>query len=94
MAITQNSYPDVSQTSSTAMTAEARYGIIKIDHNHPIYFHPNDTPGSSFISIQLNGYENYVLWSRSMDLSLVGRNKVGFVDGCYPKTPFDASLNN
>jgi len=31
--------------------------------------------------IQLTGIENYALWSRSIKLALLGRNKIGLVDG-------------
>ncbi|XP_070020204.1 uncharacterized protein LOC142180870 [Nicotiana tabacum] len=39
---------------------------MSIDHYHPLYLQPCDTLGSSLISIQLTGSENYALWSRSM----------------------------
>ncbi|XP_009624220.1 uncharacterized protein [Nicotiana tomentosiformis] len=35
-----------------------------IDHNHPLYLQPTDTAGSSLISLQLTGTDNYDLWSR------------------------------
>ncbi|XP_075076380.1 uncharacterized protein LOC142163029 [Nicotiana tabacum] len=43
------------------------------DHHHPLYLQPCDTPGSSLISIQLIGSENYALWSRSMKIGLIGK---------------------
>jgi len=52
-----------------------------IDHNHPLFLQHTDTPGSSLISLQLTGSENYALWSRSFRIGLVGRSKLGFVDG-------------
>lgn len=60
-------------------------GRMDIDHNHPLFLHPNDTPGSSLISLQLIGFENYALWSRSMTLGLLGKSKLGFVNGRYTK---------
>ncbi|XP_075087531.1 uncharacterized protein LOC142169556 [Nicotiana tabacum] len=44
---------------------------ITIDHHHPVFLQPCDTPGSSLISIQLKGTENYALWSRSMKIGLI-----------------------
>ena len=63
-----------------------------IDHTHPLYLYPNDTPGSSLISIQLTGSENYALWSRSMRLGLLGKSKLGFVDGRHTKDKFVESM--
>ncbi|XP_019252665.1 PREDICTED: uncharacterized protein LOC109231458 [Nicotiana attenuata] len=42
-----------------------------IDHNHPLFLQLTDTPGSSFISLQLTGSDNYALWSRSMRIGLI-----------------------
>ena len=63
-----------------------------IDHTHPLYLYPNDTPGSSLISIQLTASENYALWSRSMRLGLLGKSKLGFVDGRHTKDKFVESM--
>ncbi|XP_019241987.1 PREDICTED: uncharacterized protein LOC109222031 [Nicotiana attenuata] len=64
-----------------------------IDHHHPLYLQPCDTPGSSLISIQLTGSENYALWSRSMKIAQIGKSKLGFVDGRCTKDKFDRSLH-
>lgn len=50
-----------------------------IDHNHPLFIHPSDTQGSLLTSIQLLGTENYSLWSKSLKLVLLGKNKLGFL---------------
>ncbi|XP_070013777.1 uncharacterized protein [Nicotiana sylvestris] len=42
-----------------------------IDHHHPLFLQPRDTPGISLISIQLIGSENYALRSRSMEIGLI-----------------------
>lgn len=57
-----------------------------------MYLHPNDTPGSSLITLQLTGAENYAIWSRSMRIGLLGKSKLGFVDGKFPKTSFAPEL--
>ncbi|XP_075091916.1 uncharacterized protein LOC142172056 [Nicotiana tabacum] len=64
-----------------------------IDHHHPLYLHPCDTPGSSLISIKLTGTENYALWSRSMKRGLIEKSKLGFVDGRCTKDKFHRSLH-
>ncbi|XP_075086413.1 uncharacterized protein LOC142169102 [Nicotiana tabacum] len=65
-----------------------------IDHNHPLYLQPTDTPGSSLIFLQLVGSENYALWSRAMRIGLLGKSKLGFVDGRYPKSRFSLELHD
>ncbi|XP_070014847.1 uncharacterized protein [Nicotiana sylvestris] len=63
------------------------------DHHHPLYLQPCDTPSSFLISIQLTGSENYALWSRSMKIGLIGKSKLGFVNGRCIKDKFDRSLH-
>lgn len=53
----------------------------KIDHAHPLYLSNSDVPGAVQIGIQLTGMENYSLWSRAMTLTLLTKNKLGFIDG-------------
>ncbi|XP_010313567.2 uncharacterized protein [Solanum lycopersicum] len=65
-----------------------------IDHNHPLFLQHTDTPGSSLISLQLTGSENYALWSRYFRISLVGKSKLGFVDGRFPKSMFEPLLHD
>ncbi|XP_070055145.1 uncharacterized protein [Nicotiana tomentosiformis] len=51
-----------------------------IDHNHPLYIHHSDTQGSVLTSIQLQGLENYSIWSRSMKIVLhVSLSLISFV---------------
>ncbi|XP_019229937.1 PREDICTED: uncharacterized protein LOC109210912 [Nicotiana attenuata] len=64
-----------------------------IDHHHPLFLQPSDTPGSSLISIQLTGSENYAICSRFMKIGLTGKSKLGFVDGRCTKDKFDRSLH-
>ncbi|KAH0679685.1 hypothetical protein KY284_020770 [Solanum tuberosum] len=52
-----------------------------VDYNNPLFLSPADTSIVNLISFQLIGIENYVLWSRSIKLALLGRNKIGLVDG-------------
>lgn len=68
------------------------YVIPTLDHNHSLYLQPNHTPGSSLISLQQTGSENYAIWSRSMRIGLVGKSKLGFIDGRFPKSKFAPEL--
>ena len=54
---------------------------IIIDHYHPLYLSSADVPGALSVGIQLTGMENYMLWSRAMEIALLERNKLGFIDG-------------
>ncbi|XP_019266605.1 PREDICTED: uncharacterized protein LOC109244035 [Nicotiana attenuata] len=65
-----------------------------IDHNHPLYLQPTDTPGSPLISLQLTGSDNYALRSRAMRICLLGKSKLGFVDGRFPKSKFEPKLRD
>ena len=53
----------------------------KIDHIHPLFLSSSDVPGAVQVRIQLTGMENYTLWSKAMKLTLLTKNKLGFVDG-------------
>ena len=64
----------------------------KIDHTHALFIHPSDTTGGPIIPIQLIGSENYSIWSRSMRIQLLGKNKLGIVDGTWKKEDFPSDL--
>lgn len=65
---------------------------VVIDHNHPLYLSSSDVPGALSVGIQLTGMENYTLWSRAMEIALLGRNKVGFIDGSVLHTDFNGPV--
>ncbi|XP_075102906.1 uncharacterized protein LOC107764446 [Nicotiana tabacum] len=52
-----------------------------IDCNDPLYVYPFNTPGLQIVPQLLIGTGNYSEWSRSMKMSLLGKNKLGFIDG-------------
>ncbi|XP_019228961.1 PREDICTED: uncharacterized protein LOC109210044 [Nicotiana attenuata] len=91
MAITndENNHSPANESPTTSATRFAT-----IDHNHPLYLQPTDTPASSLISLQLTGSDNYAIWSRSMRIGLLGKSKFGFVDGRYPKFKFVPDLHD
>lgn len=62
------------------------------DHNHPLHLQASDVPGAALIPIKLTGPENYGIWSRSMRLALLVKNKLGFVDGTCVKSAYKGIL--
>ncbi|XP_019239811.1 PREDICTED: uncharacterized protein LOC109219795 [Nicotiana attenuata] len=83
--------------TATTVTAEIRSHASSDDEfeegvtvavTHPLYLAPRDTSGISLISFQLTGTDNYSLWYRSMRIALLGRNKLGIVDGRWPNERF------
>lgn len=66
--------------------------IEEIDHNHPLFLQSSDTPGLALIGIKLSGPKNYILWSKSMRLVLLGKNKLGFIDGSCSRRMYKGEL--
>lgn len=79
-----NSGDSVNVGGSTVTTA--------IDHLHPLYLYPSDAPRSLNIGILLTGSDNYTLWSKAMQLALLGKNKVSFIDGSVKRSQFTGDL--
>ncbi|CAN1130856.1 Retrovirus-related Pol polyprotein from transposon RE1 [Linum perenne] len=52
-----------------------------IDAAHPFYINTGDHPGLMLVSVALIGDSNYHSWSRSMEMALLSKNKLEFVDG-------------
>lgn len=75
-----------------AATTEVQTPVL-VDHNHPLFIHASDTQGSTLISIQLLGSKNYSLWSKSLKLVLLGKNKLGFLLGTCKNDMYPASLH-
>jgi len=48
-------------SNSTHVASAISYIAPTIDHNHPIYLQPSDTPFSSLITLQLTDSENYAI---------------------------------
>lgn len=64
----------------------------KLKHNHSLYLNQPDTSGVVLISIQLTGSENYSVWSRSMKIAILGRNKLGLINGTCRRVSFGPNL--
>ncbi|XP_069146032.1 uncharacterized protein [Solanum lycopersicum] len=66
----------------------------KLRHNHPLFLSTADTSGVVLISIQLTGAENYSVWSRTMRIAILERNKLGLIDGKCRKDGFCPNLSD
>ncbi|XP_070040869.1 uncharacterized protein [Nicotiana tomentosiformis] len=65
-----------------------------IHPRHPLYLYPSDSPGSGLIPQQLTGLENYTAWSNSMQVALLAKNKLGFIDGKCGKEYYNGNLEH
>jgi len=66
--------------------------VATLKHNHPLYLHASDMPGTALIAVKLTGPANYSLWSRSLRLALLVKNKLGFVNGSCLKNSYKGEL--
>jgi len=82
----------VNNTATMVNNSDASEIDPQIDHNHPLHLQSSDTSGVALIPMKLIGPENYGLWSRSMRLALLVKNKLGFVDGTCVKSTYKGDL--
>lgn len=66
----------------------------KLSHNHPLFLHTIDNSGGLLSSIQLNGADNFSVWSRALNIAIIGQNKLGFLDGSCKKESYGPNLVN
>lgn len=66
----------------------------KLSHNHPLFLNTIDNSGVLLSSIQLTGADNYSVWSRALKIAIIGRNKLGFIDGSRKKEAYGPNLVN
>lgn len=66
--------------------------ITTIDPLHPLYLHPSNAPRSLNVGIMLTGFDNYTLWNKVMQLALLRKNKIGFVDGTVTRDHYSGDL--
>lgn len=52
---------------------------------HPLYLQNIDHPGLVLIAKKLTGTETFGPWKRSITIALSAKNKLGLVDGTFPK---------
>ena len=71
-------YTAAANTSTTESSSSSQdsYNL-----NDPLFLHPGENPRAVLTSQLLIGKENYSAWARSVRKSLIGKNKLGFIDG-------------
>ncbi|XP_070029382.1 uncharacterized protein [Nicotiana sylvestris] len=79
---------NMSDTSSVVTDGSS----VVIDHNYPLFLGAGETPGTVQIGIQLVGIENYLLWSRALKVTLLVKNKLGFIDGSVRREDYRGDL--
>ena len=52
--------------------------------SHSLFLHPSDNPNNVLVSYLLDG-RNYGHWKRAMEVALIGKNKLNFVRGTFPR---------
>ena len=67
--------------------------VATFEHHHPLYLQSSDTPAISLHMVKLTRPENYGLWSRSIRIALLVKNKIGFVDGTCLKSTYNGDLD-
>ncbi|XP_070017791.1 uncharacterized protein [Nicotiana sylvestris] len=90
MAFSENSIEN--ENNGNNMSIGAVPSSISLDHNHPLYLHASDGPGSMSVGLILTSMDNYVFWGRAMKVALLGKNKLYLVDGSTSKEDFGPSL--
>ena len=50
--------------------------------SHILFLHPSDNPNNVLVSNLLDG-QNYGHWKRAMEVALIGKNKLSFVQGTF-----------
>ena len=79
MASTENSTnPIITNSSASAGQASARMEDPSLN---PFFLSSSNVLGSQLVSQPKTGAENYQSWSRAMIVSLIAKNKIGFLNG-------------
>lgn len=83
------------ETSSDAARSEnAQILRSTFDSFDPLFLQNLDIPGVNLAHCVLTGMENYILWSKSMLIALLGKNKIGLIDGTYKKDMYEGQMAN
>nr|GMC68017.1 uncharacterized protein LOC109168309 [Ipomoea batatas] len=79
---TSNTRPPAAPPAVATPTVQAPAGTIfdPNDSASPFYLHPSENSSLVLVSTVLDG-RNYHPWARAMEMSLLSKNKLGFVDG-------------
>ena len=75
-ALTANTTATNTSTTESSSSSQDSYNL-----NDPLFLHPGENPGVVLTSQPLVGEENYCAWARLVRKSLIGKNKLGFING-------------
>ncbi|XP_030509254.2 uncharacterized protein LOC115723930 [Cannabis sativa] len=64
------------------------------DPTDPYYLHHGDNPSNVLVSQLLTGQDNYMSWSRAMQLAISVKNKLGFYGTISTPMPSDSIMYN
>ncbi|GKB03223.1 ribonuclease H-like domain-containing protein, partial [Tanacetum coccineum] len=56
-----------------------------LNAGNPLYLQNNDHSNIPIVGFKLTESENYKMWSTTMKIALIGKNKIGFLDGTCVK---------
>ncbi|KAM6548502.1 hypothetical protein CsatB_020178 [Cannabis sativa] len=83
-----NNGKNQSQVADIGVNAQLTRSRSQIeDPSDPYFLHHGDNPGNILVSQLLTGQDNYVAWSRAMELAISFKNKLGFLNGSISKPP-------
>lgn len=82
----------VQAMASSGTTSFGSRNSVSVGVHHPLCLHTSYAPRTPLISFQLTSVDNYAMWNIAMIVSLLGKNKLGFIDGTCTKELVDESL--
>ncbi|XP_060212103.1 uncharacterized protein LOC132639686 [Lycium barbarum] len=83
---------ETNQTSTRSGPNDIERSSSTFDSFDPLFLQSSDVPGVNLAQCLLIGMENYTLWRNSMTIALLGKNKIGFVDGTCKKEMYEGQI--
>lgn len=88
----------VANVSNDTANTEQEIGEAQNQHvltnSHPLYLQNIDHPGLVLISKKLTSTENYGPWKRSLSITLSAKNKLGIINGSFPRPEESSNLRS
>lgn len=84
---TRNSKPTTGNSTIPTTgnwTTNGGFEEFTLDPSYPYYVHPSENPSSQLVPVVFNG-SGYAIWRNSMITSLSTKNKLGMVNGKFPR---------
>lgn len=80
------------ETEEGSLDKDDQDQVAVTSNMHPLYLQNIDHPGLVLIAKKLTGTENFGPWKRSITIALSAKNKLGIVDGTFPKPDRNSPL--